>query len=446
MGAHAAASATEVRLEAHAAVPDPADRADPVATLVAQDASRVPALVPIRHGRMAVSPFAFYRGAAAVMAADLGVPPRTGLTVQLAGDAHLANFGFFKAPDRELVFDLNDFDETARGPFEWDLKRLAASVTVAGRVSGLGRKDIAKATRAATRGYRETMGAAAALSPLELRYRRLGAAALVARQRGAKRERSEAFVSKAARRDSVRALTRLTAVEDGRRRIVPRPPVVCRLDEALDGVNRARTSDFFSRYRDSLPPHDAAVLRDYRFVDLARKVVGVGSVGTRCLLVLLESRQGAPLFLQFKEATVSVLERYAGDAGFENAGERVVRGQRLMQTEGDILLGWSRYERPDGGEVDFYVRQLWDGKASLEIDEMGPGRLARYAWHCGAVLALAHARSGDAAAIAAYLGEDDAADRVLAEFARGYADLNEADHAAHQAAIADGRIVAVTGV
>ncbi|WP_062303961.1 DUF2252 domain-containing protein [Demequina subtropica] len=439
-------AATEVPLEAHRAVPGEGDRADPIAILAEQDAHRVASLVPIRHGRMGVSPFAFYRGAAAIMAADLARLPRSGLTVQLAGDAHLSNFGFFKAPDRRLVFDLNDFDETAPGPFEWDLKRLAASVTVAGRVSGLPHQGTRHATREATRGYRETMREVAALSPLALRYRRLDAEALASGGGAASRRRSEAFLSKATRRDSLRALKRLTAVEDGRRRIVPHPPVVSRIDEALDGMNRERTAEFFERYRASLPPHYAAVLRDYRFTDLAMKVVGVGSVGTRCLLVLLESPQGEPLFLQFKEATASVLEHEQGGTGGSNAGERVVRGQQLMQTAGDILLGWSRYERGDGSGVDFYVRQLWDGKASLEIDEMDVAHLARYAWHCGAALALGHARSGAAAEISAYLGADDTADHVFEHFASGYAKLNDADFARHEAGIASGRVPSTPGL
>ncbi|MGK0275971.1 MAG: hypothetical protein ACI9N0_002358 [Ilumatobacter sp.] len=224
------------------------------------------------------------------------------------------------------------------------------------------------------------------------------------------------------------------------------PPGIIRVDHLLEGEGRARMVDFFRRYLSTLAPHRAAVLNRYRFVDMAHKIVGVGSVGTRCLIVLLESDQGAPLFMQFKEATQSVLEPYAGDSGFEQAGERVVRGQRLMQAAGDILLGWARYAYDDGGTSDFYFRQLWDGKGSVEVDEMGPKHLKNYAWHCGAALALAHARTGDAAMIAGYLGDDKTADEVFAEFAARYADLNEDDHAAHETAIADGRVEALDSV
>jgi uncharacterized protein (DUF2252 family) len=435
-----------VPLEAHAEIGSSSGRPDPVVLLQAQDEARLPNLVPIRHGRMRVTPFTFYRGAAAVMASDLSRTATTELRVQLCGDAHLSNFGVFKGPDRRLLFDLNDFDETSPGPFEWDLKRLAASVTIAGRNNDLDDKEIKSATRAAVRGYREILERTAEYSPLDVHYYRTEVDSLVANMNEKRRKRSSAAIAKATRKDSLRALGKLTEVVDGQRRIAAMPPGIIRVDHLLEGEERARMVDFFRRYLSTLAPHRAAVLNRYRFVDMAHKIVGVGSVGTRCLIVLLESDQGAPLFMQFKEATQSVLEPYAGDSGFEQAGERVVRGQRLMQSAGDILLGWARYAYDDGGTSDFYFRQLWDGKGSVEVDEMGPKHLKNYAWHCGAALALAHARTGDAAMIAGYLGDDKTADEVFAEFAARYADLNEDDHAAHETAIADGRVEALDGV
>lgn len=434
-----------VSLEAHADLGSADGRPDPVALLMAQDETRLGELVPIRHGRMRVTPFTFYRGAAAIMASDLSRAATTGLRVQLCGDAHLSNFGVFNGADRRLVFDLNDFDETAPGPFEWDLKRLAASVTIAGRNNELSGKQISSATRASVRGYREALGKATEVSPLDLHYYRIEVDSLVAELGKKRRKHSSAAIAKATRKDSVRALKKLTEVVDGRLRITANPPLIIRADEALQGVERERVAEFFARYLATLAPHRAAVLQRYRFVDIAHKIVGVGSVGTRCLIVLLESDRGAPLFMQFKEATRSVLEPYAGDAGFDQAGERVVRGQRLMQSTGDILLGWSRYEREDGSTADFYFRQLWDGKGSAEVDDMGPKRLNNYARHCGAALALAHARTGDAAMISGYLGDDETADHVFAEFADRYVDLNVADYAAHEAAIETGRVAAADG-
>ncbi|WP_062377852.1 DUF2252 domain-containing protein [Demequina pelophila] len=427
-----------VPLESHAELPDEAGRPEAVDLLAAQDVSRIPRLVPIRHARMRATPFTFYRGAAAVMASDLSRGPRTDIGVQLCGDAHLSNFGIFNGADRRLVFDVNDFDETAPGPFEWDLKRLAASVTIAGRNNELSAKQNRAATRAVTRGYREVLAATLSMSPLDVHYYRVDVAKLAAEQEEL-RKRSRRAIDKATRKDSVRALGKLTEVVDGRRRIVARPPLIVPLGHSIDdeGADRART--FFERYRRSLPPHRAAVLDQYRYVDIAHKVVGVGSVGTRCLILLLESDQGAPLFLQFKEATRSVLEPYAGPSRYPRAGERVVRGQRLMQSTGDILLGWSYAEDGDG-TTDFYFRQMWDGKGSVDVDQMGPKRLKRYAGACGATLALAHARTGDGAAIFGYLGDDDNADAVFADYAERYADLNERDHAAHEDAIAAGRV------
>lgn len=432
-----------VPLETHAELHVSDDRPDPVALLTAQDGARLQELVPIRHGRMRVTPFTFYRGAASVMASDLSRTPTTELRVQLCGDAHLSNFGLFNGADRRLVFDLNDFDETTPGPFEWDLKRLAASVTIAGRNNDFSDKEIRRTTRASVQGYRELLLRASEFSPFDVHYHRIDVESLLAASDEKMRKRSNKAAAKATRKDSVRALQKLTTVVDGQRRITADPPVITRVDDWLE---REQTTDFFSRYRATLPPHRSAVLDRYHFVDMAHKVVGVGSVGTRCLIILLECDRGTPLFLQFKEATRSVLEPYAGASAFQQAGERVVRGQRLMQATGDVLLGWSRYSGDDGRTVDFYFRQLWDGKGSVEVDQMGPKRLKNYARHCGRALALAHARTGDAVAISGYLGDDKTIDHALVEFAERYADLNELDHDAHEIAIETGRVDAVDGI
>ncbi|MBW4936018.1 DUF2252 domain-containing protein [Marinobacter sp. F4206] len=431
-----------VPLEDHAEVEGIKHRPDPIAILIGQDQMRVQQLVPIRHGRMRVSPFAFYRGAAAIMASDLSRGVSTNICVQLGGDAHLANFGLFNGADRRLVFDVNDFDETAPGPFEWDLKRLATSVTIAAQGLNLPIKKIGSATRAAVRGYRETMGQAILISPLDLHYFRLEVDSLLNEVGHKEQKQAKKTIAKASRKTSLRALDKLTEVVNGQRRIVADPPVIVRIDDSLESIGRERLEEFFDAYLATLAPHRAAVIRRYRFVDMAHKIVGVGSVGTRCFILLLESDQGEPLFMQFKEATQSVLEPYVGDAGFAQAGERVVRGQRLMQSTGDILLGWSSYKRENGSRADFYIRQLWDGKGSANIDSMTSDELKRYASHCGKALALAHARTGDAAMISGYLGDDETADYVLADFADRYADLNVADHADHERAIDTGRLSA----
>lgn len=323
---------------------------------------------------------------------------------------------------------------------------MAASVTIAGRNNELTDKEIRSATRATVREYRRTLTSSLAYSPLELHYYRIEVDTLVARMDESRRKQSHKVIAKATRKDSVRALTKLTEVIDGERKIVADPPVIVRVDRLFEADERQDVEEFFDRYVATLAPHRAAVLDRYRFVDFAHKIVGVGSVGTRCMIVLLESDQGAPLFMQFKEATRSVLEPSAGDSGFEQAGERVVRGQRLMQSTGDILLGWARYEHRDGRATDFYFRQLWDGKGSAEVDDMGPKRLKAYSEHCGAALALAHARTGDGAMINGYLGDDKTADRIFADFAERYADLNDSDFAAHESAIESGRVQALDGV
>jgi len=438
-----------VPLEAHAELVTDGRR-DPIDILVSQDDSRLQRLVPIRHGRMLVSAFTFYRGGAAIMAADLAAGPTTDLGVQLCGDAHLANFGMFRAADRAMVFDVNDFDETLPGPFDWDVKRLAASVVVAARNNGFGSKDARRAARRSVQRYRTTMSEAVELSSLALHYLLLDMEAIAdhVHDLATKKERKRADkqMRKARSKNSLRALKKLTDIVDGRRVIVPDPPRVTRVDELLEPDELPSLRRFFAAYAETLPNHRREVLRRYTPVDLAHKIVGVGSVGTRCAILLLESGDGEPLFLQFKEATKSVLEPYLGDSKYETHGERVVKGQRLMQASGDIFLGWSRMERPDGRSADFYFRQLWDGKGSAAVEEMSPRSLRSYAGSCGATLALAHARTGDPAMISGYLGGSDTFDRAVTKFAERYADLNETDHEEHLEAAESGRITVETGI
>jgi uncharacterized protein (DUF2252 family) len=425
-----------------------ADREDPVAVLERQATSRVAELVPIRYGRMAASPFAFYRGAAAVMAADLAPTPISGLRVQLCGDAHLSNFGAFAAPDRRLVFDLNDFDESLPGPWEWDLKRLAASFEIAARESGFKRKQREAATLGVGRAYRESMREFAAQGHLEVWYARFDvetAMAQVEAEDPATGTRLRKNVAKARGKDSLRALEKLTETVDGEIRFRSEPPLLVPgreidaggqdLGAILDEVMRA--------YRESLPLDRRRLFDGYRFRGIARKVVGVGSVGTRAWVVLLTGNdESDPLFLQAKEAQASVLEPYAGASEYENHGQRVVEGQRLMQTAGDIFLGWCPAVGLEGPR-DFYVRQLWDWKRSAEVERLSPRALLVYAQVCGWTLARAHARAGDRVAIAAYLGSSDSFDRALAAFAEAYADQNERDHAALRTAIDSGKVKAV---
>jgi uncharacterized protein (DUF2252 family) len=425
-------------------------REDPVAILTAQDASRVQALVPIRHGRMSASAFTFYRGAAAVMAADLAKGPTTDLHAQLCGDAHLSNFGLFRAADREMVFDVNDFDETLPGPALWDFKRLVASVVIAGRNNGFGKKEARQAARFTARRYRESMADSAQHTPLEVHYLQLNADDVRERvapsQTKKERKASHKVLTKARSKNSLKAFRKLTDIVDGRRVIVPAPPVVTRVDELLEPDELPNLRRFFDAYAETLPNHRRAVLHRYSTIDLAHKIVGVGSVGTRCFIVLLESGAGDPLFLQFKEATRSVLEDHLEPSKYEIHGERVVKGQRLLQASGDIFLGWGRMERADGRSADFYFRQLWDGKGSVDVDSMSPSRLQAYAGACGATLAISHARTGDSAMIAGYLGDDDTFDRAVARFGERYADLNEQDHERHDQAIADGEIQAIRDI
>ncbi|HXY93188.1 MAG TPA: DUF2252 domain-containing protein [Acidimicrobiia bacterium] len=415
----------------------PATRADPTSLLAAQETTRVPELVPIRHERMLSSPFAFYRGAAVIMAADLAPTSRSGLLVQCCGDAHLANFGGFSAPDRQVVFDINDFDETSRGPFEWDVKRLAASFEIAARSRGFTTKRSSSMALNVVRSYRQSMLQFAAMSNLDVWYTRLDVAEAMQRWSGqlsAKdRARVERNIAKGAGKDSLRAFDRLTMQVDGQVQIVNDPPLVVRVDDLALGVDPAEVKQWiherFREYRRSLQPDRRHLLEGYELVDVARKVVGVGSVGTRCWIVLLQGKDdGDPLFLQVKEAEASVLEPHAGKSDYASHGQRVVEGQRLLQSASDILLGWFRATSPDGVERDYYVRQLWDGKISADLEGMSAEVMRAYAEMCGWTLARGHARSGDRIAIAAYLGTGDTFDRALDDFAVAYAEQNERDY------------------
>jgi uncharacterized protein (DUF2252 family) len=427
------------------------DRADPVAILEGQARDRVPELLPIRYGRMAVSPFTFFRGAAAVMAADLSPAPTSGLTVQACGDAHLSNFGAFAAPDRSLVFDLNDFDETLPAPWEWDVQRLLASFEIAARGNGFKRRERGAAVATAAREYREAMRRFAAMRNLEVWYARLDVEKIMSeiRSLGAKAvKRAEKGIAKARAKDSLRALNRLTEGAGDELRIASHPPLVVPVEELIPDASQRqevedRISEVLERYAESLKGDRRRLLAEYRFRHLAHKVVGVGSVGTRSWILLMTGRDDAdPLFLQAKEASRSVLEPYTGKSRFRNHGHRVVEGQWLMQAASDSFLGWCTTTDDGGMRRDFYVRQLWDGKGSIDVEAMPPSALEGYARMCGWTLARAHARSGDAVAIGAYLGSGEAFDNAAVEFASRYADQNEKDHAALLAAIDSGRLKA----
>jgi uncharacterized protein (DUF2252 family) len=440
----------EVRRSSHAEWEPAADRRDPVELLEEQAATRVPELVPIRYGRMLASPFAFFRGAAALMAADLAESPRTRLHTQLCGDAHLSNFGVFAAPDRRLVFGLNDFDETLPGPFEWDLKRLAASFAVAGRDLGLDAEERRAVNTEVGRSYREAIEALSGMRSLDVWYARLDLDELMqlvneaASRKQAKR--AEKNVAKAQTKDSMKAFTRLTEIIDGQPRIAADPPLIVPIEDVAAEAGVEEIEGFvhgvLESYRESLTSDHEHLLEGFRYAHAARKVVGVGSVGSRVWIVLLLGRDlEDPLFLQLKEAQASVLEPFLGASEFTNHGRRVVAGQRLMQSTTDIMLGWTRIE-VYGTESDFYVRQLWDGKGSADVESMDPRALTLYAHVCSWTLARAHARSGDSLAIASYLGKSDSFDRALAAFAEAYADQNECDYAALRTAVDSGRITA----
>ncbi|HEX8959430.1 MAG TPA: DUF2252 domain-containing protein [Solirubrobacterales bacterium] len=417
--------------------------------LETQAKSRVPELVPIRYGRMLASPFTFFRGAAAIMAMDLAKTPESGLRVQLCGDAHLSNFGAFAAPDRRLVLDVNDFDETLPGPWEWDLKRLAASFAIAARDRDFTPKQTRAAVISAAREYREAMRRFAAMGNLDVWYARLDVDTLLADlAQVADRKQMKAVernVAKARRKNSLKAFDRLVHEVDGEPRIISDPPLLVPARELASDDQRheleERIQEMLGRYRESLKGDRRHLFDSYRFIDLARKVVGVGSVGTRAWVILMMGRDGQdPLFLQAKEAEASVLEPYAGASQFGNHGERVVEGQWLMQAASDILLGWLPALGFDGRNRDFYVRQLWDGKRSVDVETLPPEGLALYGRVCGWTLARAHARSGDRIAIASYLGRGDGFDQAVAEFSERYADQNELDYGALADAAKSGRI------
>ncbi len=432
-----------------------AGRRDPVEMLEEQAASRVAELVPIRYGRMLLSPLSFYRGAAYLMAADLERAPRTGLGVQLCGDAHLSNFGAYAAPDRRLVFDVNDFDETLPGPFEWDLKRLVASFAVAGRELGFHTDHRRRANLAVTRAYRGAIRDLASMKTFDLWYSRIDATALVGQfgsSVSAKRRKlMKRNVAKARAKDSLRAFDKLTTIVDGEPRIVSDPPLIVPIEDLAGGRGHREIEDLAREvnrgYRRTLQGERRQLLERFRYVHAARKVVGVGSVGTRAWIVLMVGRDNDdPLFLQMKEAHPSVLEPFLGKSKYAQHGQRVVEGQRLMQAASDIMLGWERVTGIDGVKRDFYFRQLWDEKGSPILEGLKPRELAGYGEICGRTLARAHARSGDAVTIAAYLGSSDALDRALADFAEMYADRNELDYAALSAAVKSGRVKAETGL
>jgi uncharacterized protein (DUF2252 family) len=442
-------------LESHAEF-RPGGSRDPVGLLLGQAKSRVPELVPVRHGRMLVSAFTFYRGAALPMAADLATTPASGLRVQLCGDAHLSNFGAFASPERNLVFDVNDFDETLPGPFEWDVKRLAASLTVAGRDNGFPAKACRKVALAAGEGYRTAMRGFAEQTFLEVWYAHLDVEPVLAQFRSqvkAKRyKEAEKLLAKAHTSDSMKAVRKLTTVVDGRRRIVSDPPLIVPVEEVFAGVQAdaiyEQIRGVVGKYRRTLQSDRRHLLEQFTLVQVARKVVGVGSVGTRAWVVLMDALDGVePLFLQAKEAQPSVLAEYAGRSQYTNQGERVVAGQHLMQAESDIFLGWTRVANPlDKVDRDFYVRQLKDWKFSVPIELMVPKGMTMYARLCGWTLARAHACSGDRVALAAYLGSSDKFDQAIADFAETYADQNERDYEALQAAVKNGKAEATTDI
>ncbi|MET7390366.1 DUF2252 domain-containing protein [Streptomyces sp. NPDC005529] len=426
-------------------------RADPVDVIESQSATRVQELVPIRYGRMSESPFRFYRGAAAIMAGDLATTPSTGLRTQLCGDAHLLNFRLLASPERNLLFDINDFDETLPGPWEWDVKRLAASMVIAGRENGFTDAERGAVVEATVRSYRTQMRRFAGMSNLAVWYTRGDPEQLRAVVTGRLHKRGRKYVAKtlakARTRDNLQAFDKLTEMVDDERRIIPQPPVITRIDDLLPDVERGELESMIrsmvGHYGQTLATDRQHLLGQFTMVDMARKVVGVGSVGTRCWIVLLLGRDGEdPLFLQAKEAGESVLAPYAGASRFSTQGERVVAGQRLMQATSDIFLGWEHIHAPDGVERDFYVRQLRDWKGIVDPSLMIPRGLALFGELCGATLARAHARSGDRIAIAAYLGGGDVFDKALARFAELYADQNERDHQALLDAVNAGRVTA----
>ena len=415
----------------------------------------MPELVPIRYGRMLTSPFAFYRGGAYLMAADLSSTPRSGITVQACGDAHLSNFGVFGSPERELLFDINDFDETLPGPWEWDVKRLAASLAVAGRANGFSDAERRDVVIASARDYRTSMREFASMRNLDVWYSRLQVKEGLPRIRALLDKKSlesaEKTVSKARTKDSMQAFDKLTHVVDGEPRIISDPPLIVPVQEMLSPEQAAALQEgiheLLRTYRRSLLGDRRHLLEDFRLVDMAHKVVGVGSVGTRAWIILMLGRdERDPLFLQAKEAQDSVLAPFVGKSPFANQGQRVVEGQRFMQAASDIFLGWERARGLSGEPRDFYIRQLRDWKGSWPPEAMNPQAMGVYGLVCAQTLARAHARSGDRIAIGAYLGKSDAFERAIAEFAEAYADQNDRDYDALKDAAASGRIEVKSGI
>jgi uncharacterized protein (DUF2252 family) len=447
----------EVPRTSHAKFERPEGWPDPISLLEEQAKSRVPDLVPVRYGRMMVSPFTYYRGAALPMASDLAATPVTGLAVQACGDAHLSNFGLFGSAERRLMFDVNDFDETLPGPWEWDVKRLAASLEVAARGNGVAVKQRREIVMAAVGQYRQAMRQFAGMTDLDVWYARADIDELRAQFDTQLQERQrkalDKGLAKARTRDSMEELAKLTRMVDGEPRIISQPPVLVPVDELLPTETtrhglKTWINSLIGQYRRTLETDRRYLLEQYEFCDMARKVVGVGSVGTRCWIVLMLGRDdNDPLFLQVKEAEASVLSRFVGASKYKNQGQRVVAGQRLMQASSDIFLGWQHVAAaPDGKPRDFYVRQLRDWKFSIDIETMVPEGMRMYGALCGWTLARAHARSGDRIAIGAYLGSSDVFDRAITEFAAAYADQNERDHQALVDAVNSGQITAEPGV
>jgi len=449
------AARREVPRESHATFTPGSLRPDLVELLERQAVTRVPELVPIRYGRMLVSPFAFYRGAALIMASDLVVTPRSGLKAQVCGDAHLMNFGMFASPERQLVFGINDFDETLPGPWEWDVKRLAASFVIAGRENNYTAKERKKVLLTLLGQYRTAMRQFAGMTNLAVWYAHLDVDIALQELRSqvdkAARTRAEANIAKTRTRDSMKAFGKLTHLVDGEPRIISDPPLVQPVEELFEGIDREQLTESLRatlrRYRRTLQSDRRHLLEEFRLAHVARKVVGVGSVGTRAWIVLMLGRDNRdPLFLQAKEAEASVLEEFLGSSRQASHGARIVHGQHLMQEASDIFLGWDRIEGVDGVHRDFYVRQLRDWKGSAVVEAMNPATLAIYSRLCGWTLARAHARSGDRIAIASYLGGNDSFDHAVAEFSEAYADQNERDYDALVQAEKDGRITAQRGL
>ena len=450
------AARSEVPRADHAKFEPLPTRADPVELLERQAKTRVPELVPIRYGRMLVSPFTFYRGAASIMAHDLAATPRSGLTVQCCGDAHLSNFGVFASPERQLVFDVNDFDETLPGPWEWDVKRLAVSMLIAARSNGFGAKEQDRIVLDTVEQYRTAMAEFAAMKQLDVWYARLDIQSELQKHASQFKpkqvKRTDKQLAKARTKDSMTAFSKLTHVVDGTVRIVDQSPLIVPIDQLAEGGELDEIVEGLHQllrdYRGTLEFDRRVLLEAFELTDLARKVVGVGSVGTRAYIALMLGRDGQdPLFLQMKEAEASVLEEFLGPSEFSNHGQRVVVGQRLMQATSDIFLGWLHVDTGlDGKPRDFYARQLKDWKGSAEIEQMVPEGMATYGKLCGWTLARAHARSGDRIAIAAYLGNSDGFDRAIVEFSKAYADQNESDYQALAAAVKAGKITAKTGL